>query len=141
MPRRFIRHPTRIPIQLSAREKVVTEEQVAVSKDISVGGLSCLSDHLIAPGAEVKVAIFVEREPFKILGYVVWCKPCADGYLVGIGFTDLDATYALRMVEQICHIEAYRQQVRENEGRCLSSEEAAKEWIAQYAADFPEHPS
>jgi hypothetical protein len=42
------------------------------------------------------------------------------------------------MVEQICHIEDYRQSVCRVEGRQLSAEEAAVEWIAQYAAQFPD---
>lgn len=150
MPRRFIRHPTSIPIQLcvldiddqvtATADQSHAMAQGAVSKDVSAGGLSCLSDQRVMPGMAVSVAIFLEREPFEICGYVIWCKPCTAGYLVGIGFRDFDAAYALRMVEQVCHIEAYRQRVLESEGRNLTSEEAAHEWITQYAADFPTHP-
>jgi hypothetical protein len=39
-------------------------------------------------------------------------------------------------VEQICHIEHYRTTVRANQGRALSSHEAAIEWIEQYAEAF-----
>ena len=42
------------------------------------------------------------------------------------------------MVEQICHIEQYRREVLKKEGRRLSSEEAASEWIVKYASDFPD---
>ena len=41
------------------------------------------------------------------------------------------------MIEQICHIEHYRAEVEGKEGRELSSQEAAKEWISSYAGDFP----
>jgi hypothetical protein len=41
------------------------------------------------------------------------------------------------MIEQICHIEHYRKEVKLAEGRELSSEEAADEWIKRYAGDFP----
>ena len=40
------------------------------------------------------------------------------------------------MVAQFCQIEDYRRDMAETEGRLLSSEEAAKEWIVQYAEDF-----
>ena len=40
------------------------------------------------------------------------------------------------MVEQICHVEHYRRQVRQIEGRQLDGEEAAQEWVSKYAADF-----
>ncbi|MCZ7563309.1 MAG: hypothetical protein M5U08_05410 [Burkholderiales bacterium] len=42
------------------------------------------------------------------------------------------------MVEQVCHIEEYRRAVARDEGRTLSTEEAAAEWIAEYAARFPD---
>ena len=41
------------------------------------------------------------------------------------------------MVEQLCHIEHYRNEVNRKEGRDISSEEAATEWIAQFADKFP----
>jgi len=37
----------------------------------------------------------------------------------------------------VCHIEDYRQSVSRIEGRQLSAEEAATEWIDRYARDFP----
>jgi hypothetical protein len=45
------------------------------------------------------------------------------------------------MVEQICHIEHYKREVAEREGRELSGQQAAKEWIAKYAASFPQWSS
>jgi hypothetical protein len=42
------------------------------------------------------------------------------------------------MVEQVCHIEEYRRTVQRLEGRELSAEEAAFEWIHRFAAQFPE---
>lgn len=44
----------------------------------------------------------------------------------------------MRMIEQICHIEHYRKEVERQEGRRLSSQDAADEWISRYAGDFPE---
>ena len=41
------------------------------------------------------------------------------------------------MVEQVCPIEQYRHEMLKNEGRTLSSEEAALEWIQKYAPQFP----
>ncbi len=44
----------------------------------------------------------------------------------------------MRMVEQVCHIERYRADVLEREGRALTGEQAAEEWIKRYAEDFPD---
>jgi hypothetical protein len=41
------------------------------------------------------------------------------------------------MVEQVCHIKQYSKEILEKEGRKLSDEEAAVEWIEKYAKDFP----
>ena len=41
------------------------------------------------------------------------------------------------MVEQVCYIESYKKVVYETEGRQLTTEEAAMEWIRKYASQFP----
>jgi hypothetical protein len=43
----------------------------------------------------------------------------------------------LRMVEQICQICHYQREILEKEERSLSGAEAAAEWVAKYARDFP----
>ena len=43
----------------------------------------------------------------------------------------------MRMVEQVCHIEHWKKEIREKEGRELTGEQAAMEWIKKYAKDFP----
>ncbi|MBL4760804.1 MAG: hypothetical protein JKY80_08160 [Mariprofundaceae bacterium] len=44
-----------------------------------------------------------------------------------------------RMMLQMCMIEAYCVQQRENCSRMLTSDEAAKEWIPLFAASFNHH--
>ena len=56
---------------------------------------------------------------------------------MGVQFTDSTTQFSVRMVEQICHIEHYRAEVLRVENRDLTSEEAAKEWVEKFAADFP----
>ncbi len=46
--------------------------------------------------------------------------------------------FRARIVEQVFRIKEYQQQVLENEGRRLSDQDAASEWIARFAGDFPE---
>lgn len=140
MPRRFIRHPAAIPIKIcspaSAKEDSVHN---VTTQDVSAGGLSCETNSLMNPGEAVEVEISLETPPFKTIGHVVWCKNKGDGFLVGIGFADLATAYAVRMVEQVCYIEEYRQKVLQEEGRDLNPEEAAIEWIAAHAQDFPQN--
>ena len=42
------------------------------------------------------------------------------------------------MIEQVCYIENYRRKVKEEQGRELDSKQAAMEWIARNASDFPD---
>ena len=68
---------------------------------------------------------------------VVWSHFQRGYYQVGVEFDEHTTKFALRMVEQVCHIEQYRKEVLETEGRYLSHEKAAVEWIARYASKFP----
>ena len=74
---------------------------------------------------------------FQAMGRVSWCRPEGNGFEIGIEFLNKDDMFSARMVEQVCHIEEYKQEVLLKEGRNLSSEEAALEWIKKYAKDFP----
>ena len=69
---------------------------------------------------------------------VCWCEPQDGAYQVGIEFLKDQDRYTMRMVEQVCHIEAYRHRLLEQEGRQLTAAEAAREWIQLYAKDFPQ---
>lgn len=139
MPRRFIRHPAEIPIHLCSHHAGHDDHLSGKTHDVSAGGLSCEADVLIQPGEAVEVEISLEDPPFRTIGHVVWCRPSGERYLIGIGFADLATAYAVRMVEQVCHIEQYRQKVMEEQGRELSADEAALEWISEHAADFPQN--
>lgn len=60
-----------------------------------------------------------------------------EHYDVGIELLNRDDAFRARMVEQVCHIEKYRRTVKETQGRSLTGEEAAMEWIGKYASTFP----
>jgi hypothetical protein len=42
------------------------------------------------------------------------------------------------MVQQVCSIENYRKEVETREGRTLTNQEAAAEWIKKHAGNFPD---
>lgn len=78
----------------------------------------------------------MEGTAFTAEGIVVWCRE-HEGYEVGVRFDETTHGFSLRMVEQLCHIKHYQREVRATEGRELSNEEAALEWIEKYARVFP----
>lgn len=135
--REFIRHPTSVPVQLVELDGDI-KPGINTLNNVSFGGVCCLCSEPIEKGSSVKMKIDCVNPDFEMNGKAVWCKPKNGAYEIGVEFIiSKDKMYLLRMVEQICHIEHYRHEVKHNEGRELTSEEAAMEWIEKYANDFP----
>ncbi len=133
--RRFIRHPSSIPVRI--RKIEATSEAGSTLVNVSYGGLALHFPEYIEIGTEIELLIDVFEPKFSIKGTVVWSQEQVDGYDLGIRFSGDTDMFRMRMVEQVCHIEHYRQEVESRQGRKLSSEQAAAEWIDRYAKDFP----
>jgi len=131
--REFIRHPVHIPISIIP-QKEDSLGQMPMS-DVGKGGLAFLSPIAFVKGALLKINITFVQPEFEASTIVCWLRHMDDQFEVGVRFLDDDSSFKARMVEQVCHIEEYREQARIN-GRELSGEQAAREWISQYAADF-----
>lgn len=129
-----------MPIQVSA-DWVEDENDETLDQtitNVSLGGLAFLSPRPFPVLERVQICIpFLERNN-TLVGNVVWCERSGDSYEIGIEFEKSRDVYRLRMIEQICHIEHYRKEILQQEGRKLSTHEAASEWIMKYASDFPE---
>lgn len=136
--RQFIRHPSSVPLEFEVIECGRAHGDSKVI-NVSRGGLCFLSDVPLPKGARIHLSIPIETPPFEITGHVTWCKIDNNHFCIGIAFDSTSAAYSVRMVEQVCYIEHYRQWILDSEGRVLTSEQAAKEWIEHYAADFPKH--
>jgi len=134
--RRFIRHPSDFPIAYS---QGVQQEKQQPLRDVSCGGLCFTSECSMQQGEVIHISIPVEPPGFEADCVVAWCKKEEDHFAVGVEFAGDSTSFTLRMVEQVCHIEHYRSEVARCEGRELTSEEAAQEWIEKYAKDFPRH--
>lgn len=132
--RSFIRHPSDIPIEI--KPVASPEGSAEVLINISYGGLCFNSQAPLLPGAIVSLHIELGCNKTDVRARVSWCREKDTGYDMGVEFLDASDSYAVRMVEQVCYIEHYRREVLVNEGRTLSSEEAALEWISENAADF-----
>ena len=135
--RQFIRHPAEVPIQVqsgSAEEAVSHRTQ-----NVSFGGLAFSSSATLEPGTLVTLRIPYLQPAFEaISARVAWCDAEGARYVVGVQFADAEMAFRMRMVEQVCHIESYRQHIQQHEGRQLTPEQAAEEWISRYASSFPD---
>ena len=133
--REFIRHPTDTPIKYRIQDS--TTIGINNLRNISVGGLCFRSSVPLVEGIQLILSIPIIKPAFKAKGVVAWCNKTEDGFDVGVIFFDSDTEYRARMVEQICQIEHYRKDIQHREGRIISAEKAAEEWIEKYASEFP----
>lgn len=136
-PRReFIRHTVDVPLEVRVVPGAPPEAGHGVN--VSSGGLAYTAEECLDPGQVVELRIGTVEPPFVAQARVVWCRPEAGRFLVGVEFLDPAQAFQARMVQQVCSIESYRRQVEAEEGRKLSPEEAADEWIGRYAGRFPD---
>ena len=137
--RKYIRHPSDVPItvELEWVGDDVDESEDETLTNVSLGGLAFISRQALEPLQKVKVCIPILKSDNYLIGTVVWCEKSNNGYEIGLEFDNKKEAFRLRMIEQICHIEHYRKEVERVEGRELSAQEAAGEWISRYAGDFP----
>lgn len=134
--RQYVRHPTDVPIEWSLGDVAIQGSEYL--KNVSHGGLAFVSVSALPLGAVVNINIPLVDPQVVLRGIVVWCAAdSGNQFEVGVRFVDESNHFAMRMVEQICHIEHFKREIFEREGRELTGEEAALVWINQYAKDFP----
>lgn len=133
--RAFIRHPVDTPIWVRSHEH--PGQHTLPTNNISKGGLAFVSHEAIAPGSVIDISIRITRPAFSVRGMVKWCRQAGSGWDIGAQFVNKEDAFRVRMIEQVCHIEQYKQEVVQREGRRLSSEHAAREWIEKHAGQFP----
>lgn len=133
--REFIRHPVEFPLEVEwLGGRPPRSER---SLNVSPGGLAFVSLSCPQVGDLLKLRIPTVEPPFEAAARVAWCRPENGTFLVGVRFVDADAAFRSRMVQQVCAIEKYRQEVAREEGRAMTTGEAAAEWIERYADVFP----
>jgi hypothetical protein len=134
--REYIRHPFGHPIEHRFVDSDEPQEK-NYARNVSEGGLCFHSKTYIAPDQVIQIDIPIGETPFQFLCQVSWCNITGDGFEVGVKFENKDSEFTMRLVEQACYIEEYRKEVALKEGRELTEEEAATEWIDKYAQSFP----
>jgi len=128
--RAYVRHPIDAPVHIYPQYQLDVK-----MRDIGHGGVAFQSNVELSAGTLLIVVIPHLQPVFEETCTVCWSKPSGDGFEIGARFLDQDALFRVRLVEQVCHIEAYHQQALQD-GRNLSLEQSAREWVAKYAAEF-----
>ena len=134
--RRHVRHVTGIPIEVTIdfNQSYLAEDESITN--VSLGGLCFIASDRLDINESIQVRIPVLNQEHNLDGKVVWCNKTAKGYQVGLEFNDPEEVDRIKMIDQICQIEGYRQDLEKRNGRKLSSEQAAREWVNRYAGEF-----
>jgi len=136
--RQFVRHPGELPLVYRRTENDTSHDSRLC--DVAPGGICIECQEPFDPGTELLLSIPAIAGDRAFRGRVVWSNRSAPGersYQVGLCFPSDGDAFRARMIEQICQIESYRRRIESREGRRLSADDAAREWIERHAADFP----
>lgn len=133
--RRFIRHPSRMPIRFDLHGDVCRREDYL--RNVSEGGVCFASKVQLDPDQPIRLCIPLLGQYYEVDGVVAWSRRAGTGYEIGVRFLTPQDRFSVRMVEQLCYIEDYRARVARDEGRELTSEQAAREWVERFAERFP----
>lgn len=131
---RFLPHPDDVPVQITPRKHASLARQKLHS--ISLGGVACNSDRGWRRGAAVDMYMPTLGEAAHYPGYIAWCEKRAEGYRIGVAFTDDQTLFGARMGEQICQIEHYSRLQHQSNLPSNSQQTLALEWINRHAAEF-----
>jgi len=129
--RRFARHKAEIAIEVRLGTLVPSSKEYL--NNISLGGLSFKSKIALLKDTVIQVRLPLTHPIYETKAKVVWCRP--NGTIFDIGVEFQNQNLKENIVEQICDIAEYKKQVLEKDGRKLTSEEAALEWLAKIAKE------
>lgn len=127
-----IHHPGEFPIELNPRNTLPSE-----AEHLPELKLVCQSKTPFSSGSFISIQLPEVCDDIEVPGIVDWCNNTDNGYELGIKFSDQDSMMRIRMLEQVCFIKRYRASVLSLEGRDISDQDAALEWIAKYSRLFP----
>lgn len=134
--RKYVRQVTGMPVEvtLDYSDNISADDDTITN--ISLGGLALAAEDPIDINESVQVRCPILSNDAQLSGKVIWCKKSRHGYEIGLNFDDPAEIERIKIFDQIVDIEKFRKLVAEQEGRHLSSEQAAQEWASQYTGKF-----
>jgi c-di-GMP-binding flagellar brake protein YcgR len=136
--RQYVRQPIRVPVEVRPRGD--TPDFVSRVADLSEGGLAFVSSQPIPTDAVLEVSLPVGDQRFTVVATVVRCLNAEgeDSYRIGVAFLHPAMAFRMKIAEQILRIHELRRSLSVELGREVSIEEAATQWVENYAKEFAE---
>lgn len=132
--RRYVRHPICVPVLVRPRNS--SRDFKSFSGDLSVGGLSFDSALPLDLGSTLDVELPVHHTRFGLEATVASCAPQGPGFRIGLSFVEPNAAFKLKLAEQVLRIEELQATLTKERGAVVTSREAARVWVEQYAESF-----
>lgn len=130
----LIHHPENISIHCQRLDQVCDKNPIHL----------CNSPHLnfssqiaFKNNTRLRITLKIQNNTHDFHAVVTHSQAHLTGFHIRVGFESYHEAFRLRMIEQICHIETYREELYQQQGRRLCYENAAQEWIERYADTFP----
>ncbi len=133
----FIQHPADVALDYKLN---AADNQLCLALDTPIpkrGGLTFDNKKPLSVGSMVSLKIAPFRPALRVKGVVTYCTKRKDYYQIGVEFMNVDDAFRVRMTEQACYIEHYKNELQKEQGKKISREQAALEWIAICGASFP----
>jgi len=148
--RRFIRHPLCFPLSYKVVETCapVKKNKACAKKDdvekpastinVGMGGLLFAAKKPVKEGSVILIKMPFQDKVFNVRAKVAHCvmNPETKLYNIGATFQRLNASYKVKLVEQLYLISEFRDLKSIELGKEVSLEKASKEWIQRYSARF-----
>ncbi|MGH7898216.1 MAG: PilZ domain-containing protein, partial [Candidatus Binatia bacterium] len=126
-----------IRVPLAVRPRTGGSELKSTVGDLSEGGLAFACDSPLEPGTVVEVSLPLADQPFLLVGCVRRCEPAATSeFRIGVEFLHPAMSFRMKLAEQILRIQELRRELSRERGEEISNEEAARQWVERYAAEF-----
>ncbi|MFN2305237.1 MAG: PilZ domain-containing protein [Anaerolineales bacterium] len=129
--RAYIRHHVNVPVEIFFHRK--ESHFIRHIDNVSLGGFSFISDTPLKKGMHIKLKMNILKPTFETLGQVIWCKKEGNDFRIGIQFMERNDVPRMLMLDQLCYVEKYKQEVSQREGRLPNREEALYDWLRQHA--------
>ncbi len=134
--RRCVRHPIPVPVVVQTRDG--DARIISAVADLSEGGLAFTAPRDLAPESVVDVSLPIGDQWFSLAGSVASSQRIEPGdqYRVGVAFLHPAMSFRMKLAEQVLRIHDLRRQLCAEQGREVTPDEAAREWVARYAEEF-----
>lgn len=135
--RKFFRHPIQVPIRLRVAPKA--DSVACESRDVSLGGLNFIWPKKLPKGTFLDITIPVKEKFFELHAKVVYSKEDRKTarYSTGVLFVDSPSAFKARLAEEVLQILEFQKTISRRLGHDVTEEEAALQWVRDYAPRFP----